>query len=66
MTKRNTHKATSVLLPRAAEKDGVYVWRTMAGEYWLCAEYDHGPFCRRCQRVSERNGIKLLEALSGR
>jgi hypothetical protein len=28
-------------------------WRNPDGQEWACVAYDHGPFCRRCQPVTE-------------
>lgn len=28
-------------------------WTDHDGQEWACSEYDHGPMCRRCQRVDE-------------
>lgn len=28
----------------------LHVWIS-DGETWACSAYDHGPFCRQCQRV---------------
>jgi hypothetical protein len=29
------------------------------GIEWACAAYDHGPFCRRCQRVTDNEMFGL-------
>lgn len=29
------------------------VWTDVDGARWACAAYDHGPFCRLCQRCDE-------------
>lgn len=33
-----------------SESVTVHRW-TQDGQEWICAAYDHGPFCRLCQRV---------------
>lgn len=31
----------------------VHVWTDAQGQRWACAAYDHGPFCRLCQRADD-------------
>lgn len=32
----------------------IHVWEEpVEGQVWACCAYDHGPFCRLCQRVDE-------------
>lgn len=50
------------------EKPTLHRWTNRGDgweEEWVCAAYDHGPFCRLCQQVDEATRLCLEHVENG-
>lgn len=52
--------ARSEAVAQANDRHLLYRWE-QSGVAWACCAYDHGPFCRRCRRVTDAATAELLD-----
>ena len=55
-----THETYSI-----ANGKTLHRWTAPNGDMWACAEYDHGPLCRRCVPVNPTTDACLQNVADG-